>query len=75
MDLIQQSAFKGAFGQRFFQDTGFAGAFYQIPDFKIVFIFKVFLCHYSSPGVNPQTKNKLRSLSQEISPHKSKSYS
>jgi hypothetical protein len=45
VNFIQQVALGGAFGQGLFQDTGFAGAFYQISDFKIVFIFKIFLNH------------------------------
>ena len=46
VNFIQQTAFKGTLGQCLLQDTGFAGTFYKIPDFKIVFIFKVFLCHF-----------------------------
>jgi len=46
VNFIQQTAFKGTLGQCLLQDTGFAGTFYKIPDFKIIFIFKVFLCHF-----------------------------
>ena len=52
MNFIQQAAFEGAFGQGLFQDTGFAGAFYEISDFKIVFKFKLFLRHFSLPVID-----------------------
>jgi len=46
VDLIQQLALIGTLGKGLLVDTFFAGAFYQVTDFKIVFIFKHFFCHF-----------------------------
>jgi hypothetical protein len=72
MNFIQQAAFEGAFGQGLFQDTGSAGTFYEISDFKIVFKFILFLGHFSLPMINQGAKSKLRSLSQAVASHKPK---
>jgi hypothetical protein len=46
MDLIQQLAIGTALWQGILVDALFAGTFYQIPDFEIVFIFEPFFCHF-----------------------------
>ena len=38
----------GALGESFLQNAFFAGALYEISDFKIVFVFKNFFCHFFS---------------------------
>jgi len=48
VNFIQQVAFRGTFGKGLFEDTLLAGTFNQITDFKIVFVFKIFLCHFDS---------------------------
>ena len=46
MDLIQQFAFGTALWKGLLVDALFAGTFYQIPDFEVVFIFEPFFCHF-----------------------------
>jgi hypothetical protein len=60
MDFIQQEAFRRALREGLFQAALFAGAFDEITDFKIVFVFKIFFYHFHSLI----TKNKTVSLSQ-----------
>jgi len=45
VDLVQQDAFRRTLREGLFLNAFFAGAFYEIPDFKIVFIFKWFFDH------------------------------
>jgi hypothetical protein len=47
VDFIEQFTFGAAFREGCPVDALFAGAFYQIPDFEIVFIFETFFCHFS----------------------------
>jgi hypothetical protein len=47
MDFVKYLALIRAFGKRFLVNAGLAGAFHQISDFKIVFIFKYFFYHLS----------------------------
>jgi hypothetical protein len=46
MDLVQHFTFGTTLREDFLADALFAGAFYQIPDFEIVFIFEPFICHF-----------------------------
>ena len=70
MDFIQQDAFRRTFREDLFLKAFFAGALYEISDFKIVFIFEIFLGHIFSPSA----KGKTESLSQDQSSHKSNSF-
>ena len=45
MDLVQQDAFRRALREGLFLNAFFAGAFDEIPDFKIVFVFKWLFGH------------------------------
>jgi hypothetical protein len=52
VDLIQQFTFGAALRKGFSADALFAGAFYQIADFEIVFIFEPFFCHFSKDAIH-----------------------
>ena len=52
MDFVQQEAFGRALREGLFQPALFAGALDEISDFKIVFIFKIFLRHFLSLTIN-----------------------
>jgi hypothetical protein len=56
VDLIQQDAFGGTFGECLLQDTFLAGTLNEISDFKIVFIFKWLFGH---KGRLPITRSSL----------------
>jgi len=45
MDLIQLFAFVAALGEGIFAETFFAGAFDQVADFEVVFVFEFFWGH------------------------------
>jgi len=56
VDLIQQDAFGGTFGEGLLQDTFLAGTLDEISDFKIVFIFKWLFGH---KGRLPITRSRV----------------
>jgi len=68
MDLVQQDAFGRTLREGLFQAAFFAGALDEVSDFKIVFKFKIFFCHFHSLT----RKNKIASLSQGWRYHKLK---
>jgi len=45
MDLVQLLAFVTALGKGLFAETFFAGAFNQVADFEVVFVFESFFWH------------------------------
>jgi len=45
VNFIQYRALVGTFWEGFLIDAFFAGAFHQIADFEIIFIFENFFCH------------------------------
>jgi hypothetical protein len=47
VDLVQQFTFGAALREGFPVNALFTGAFYQIPDFEVIFIFEHFYCHFS----------------------------
>jgi len=56
MDFIQQDAFRRTFREGLFLTAFFAGALYEISDFKIVFVFKWLFGH---KGRLPITKSSI----------------
>ena len=68
MDFIQQDAFRRTFGEGLFLNAFFARALDEIPDFKIVFVFKWLFDHKGRLPITrssiPQGKigGRLRSL-------------
>ena len=54
MNLIQQVAFGRTFREGLFLKTLFAGALDEISDLEIVFVFKIFFCHF--PGLPADAK-------------------
>jgi len=46
VNFIQKIAMVGTLGKGFFQNAFFTGALDKVPDFEIVFEFKIFFFHF-----------------------------